>query len=226
MRRLPPTVHDDVVLVPKNVTGERCIALLITMVRWWEWLRAPEVVKWQQRHHVRWDAADNRNGGAERTVWETLLEMERFEQHTGEKGQGAFALVLDLAKAFERVCVPVVWAWATHFRFPKNFLRVPCGYFQHQRRVQLDGCMAEPLHTVTAIFSGSKMELLALSHCVAKRNGEVMKVNPPVKVKVFVDDITAFMERRNKELAGATGGVLPESYSNWDCKETAEIVNR
>ena len=136
MRRLPPTVHDDVFLVPKNVTGERCIALLITMIRWWEWRRAPEVVKWQQRHHVRWDAADNRNGGAERTVWETLLEMERFEQHAGEKGQGAFALVLDLAKAFERVCVPVVWAWATHFRFPKNFLRVPCGYFQHQRRVQ------------------------------------------------------------------------------------------
>ena len=31
--------------------------------------------------------------------------------------QGAVALVLDLAKAFERVSFLEVWAWATHFSF-------------------------------------------------------------------------------------------------------------
>ena len=29
-----------------------------------------------------------RNGGAERTVWETLLEMERFGYNAGEMSQG------------------------------------------------------------------------------------------------------------------------------------------
>ena len=45
---------------------------------------------------------NGRNGGAERTVWEILLEMERFNYHAGE-GDPAEALVLDLANAFERL---------------------------------------------------------------------------------------------------------------------------
>ena len=31
-----------------------------------------------------------------------------------------------LAKAFERVSLPVVWAWATHFNLPRKILRVLC----------------------------------------------------------------------------------------------------
>ena len=96
-------------LIPKNVTSKRPIALMPSMIRWWQALRAPEVTKWQ---HVEWDAIGGRNGGAERTVWGTLLEMEKSKYHAGERDQGAIALVLDLAKAFER------WAWATHFNFP------------------------------------------------------------------------------------------------------------
>ena len=63
-------------LIPKNVTSERPIALMPTLIRWWEALRAPEVAKWQQKYRVEWDATDGRNGGAQRTVWEVLMEME------------------------------------------------------------------------------------------------------------------------------------------------------
>ena len=62
---------------PKNVTSEKPIALVPTLIRWWEALRAPEVAKWQQKYSVDWDATDGRNGGAQRTVWEVLMEMER-----------------------------------------------------------------------------------------------------------------------------------------------------
>ena len=55
-------------LIPKNVTSERPIALMPTLIRWWEALRAPEVVKWQQKYRVDWDATDVRNGGAQQTV--------------------------------------------------------------------------------------------------------------------------------------------------------------
>ena len=81
-------------------------------------MMAPEVAKWQQKYRAEWDATDGRNGGAQRTVWEILL---------------------DLAKAFERVSLLVVWAWAKHFGFPREILRVFCGYFEHQRRVQFEG---------------------------------------------------------------------------------------
>ena len=90
------TIH---FLIPKNVTSERPIALMPTLTRWWEALRAPEVAKWH-----------GRNGGAQQTVWEILVEMERFDGKAKEGKQGAVALVLDLAKAFERVSLPVVWA--------------------------------------------------------------------------------------------------------------------
>ena len=33
-------------LIPKNVTSERPIALMPTLIRWWEALRAREVMKW------------------------------------------------------------------------------------------------------------------------------------------------------------------------------------
>ena len=81
--------------------------------------------------------------------------------------QGAVALVLDLTKAFERVSFLVVWAWATQFSFPRKTLREQCGYFEHQRRVQFEGCAAEPLTTITAILPGSKWSCFLFTHCVA-----------------------------------------------------------
>ena len=76
-------------LIPKNVTSERPLALVPTMIRWWEDLRVPEVSKRQKKYRIEWEATDGRNGGAERTVWEILLEMERFRDQAEEKYQGA-----------------------------------------------------------------------------------------------------------------------------------------
>ena len=53
----------------------------------------------QQKYRVDWDATDGRNGGAQQTVWEFLMEMERFNGIAKEEDQGAVALVLDLAKS-------------------------------------------------------------------------------------------------------------------------------
>ena len=47
--------------IPMNVMGERAIALASTLIRWWEWLRALEVLKWQVRYRVGWGATDGRN---------------------------------------------------------------------------------------------------------------------------------------------------------------------
>ena len=81
---------------------------------------------------------------------ELLMEMERFDEKAKEGEQGA------VGRLFERVSLPVVWASATHFSFPWKIFRVLCGYFEHQRREQFEGCVAEPLETITAILPGSK----------------------------------------------------------------------
>ena len=73
-------------LIPKSVTSERPIALMPTLMRWWEALRA---AKWQQKYRVDWDATDGRNGGDHQTVWEIWMEMERFNGNVKEEDQQA-----------------------------------------------------------------------------------------------------------------------------------------
>ena len=49
-----------------------------TLIRWWEASRVAEVAKWQQKYRVDWDATDGRHGGAQRTVWEALMDLEKY----------------------------------------------------------------------------------------------------------------------------------------------------
>ena len=128
------------------------------------------------------------------------MEMERFKYRAGEEDLGAVGLVLDLAKAFERVSLPVVWAWATHLSFPKKILRVLCGYFEHPRRAQFEGCVAEPLRTITAMLPGSKWSCLLL-RVLQDALREVTQIHLSLKLRVFVDDITAPLMGKKKEVA-------------------------
>ena len=117
--------------------------------------------------------------------------MERFNQHAGERDQGAAALVLDLAIAFERVSFPV--AWATHFNFLGKILRVLCGCVEHQRRAQFE------------VWSW-----LLLRIVLKDALSEVTKIHPSHKLRVFVDDITAFMNGQNKRVGGDGRGGFAE----------------
>ena len=71
-----------------------------------EWLRAPVVVEWKERHSVTWDAGSKYVGGAERAGWETLLEMETLdleeEEWEGHKSIGGTTLLVESAKALRR----------------------------------------------------------------------------------------------------------------------------
>ena len=80
------------------------------------------MAKWLQKYRADRDATD---GGAQQTVWEILMDMERFYGKAKEEDQGAVALVLDLAKAFERVSLLVVFGLGDTFQFPKEVLRAP-----------------------------------------------------------------------------------------------------
>ena len=179
-------------LIPWNVTSERPIALITTLIRWWEALRAPEVAKWQQESRVDWDATDGRNGGAQRTAWEVLMEMEAFNGRAKAVALGAGPC--EDIRASQPSC-------GLGLALHQKILRVLCGYFEHQRRVQFEGCAAEPLTTITAILPGSKWSCLLLRIVLQDALGEVTKICPSSKLRVFVDDITAFVKGRNKDVA-------------------------
>ena len=127
--------------------------------------------------------------------------MERFNGRAKAEDQGAVALVRGLAKAFERVSLLVVWALATHFSFPRKILRVLCRYFEHQRRLQFEGCVAEePLQAIMAILPGSKWSCF-LRIVLQDALSEVTNIYPSLKLRVFVDDITALVQGRNEDVA-------------------------
>ena len=52
---------------------------------------------------VECDACSKHVGGAEVVAWEALLEMENLDPKGSENEDAAATLVVDLAKAFEKV---------------------------------------------------------------------------------------------------------------------------
>ena len=60
-------------------------------------------------------------------------------------------------------------------------------------------------HDHHGCFARVKVELLAFAHCIA---GCITKINPPLMLRVFVDDITALVKGRNKEVADMAKKVM------------------
>ena len=154
-------------LSPKNGTSERPIALMPTLIRWWEALR--EHLRWRSGSRStaligtllmaeseelreqceklcwRWRGSNNEQ---EKKNWEQWHWCWTWQGHSS----GSVSLWF--------------WSWATHFAFRRKILPVLCLYFEHQRRVQFDGCVAEPLRP-SRPFSRVEVELLAPTYCVA-----------------------------------------------------------
>ena len=184
---------------PKNVTSERPIALVPTLIRWWEALRAPEVAKWQQKYRVDWDATDGRNGGAQRTVWEVLMEMERLEWKGKSTRSRSCGLGPRPGEGIRASQPSSGLGLGDAFQLSRKMLRVLCGYFEHQRRVPFEGCAAEPLTTITAILPGSKWCCSHLRIVLQDALSEVTKIYLSLKLRVFMGDITALVKERLKK---------------------------
>ena len=111
-------------------------------------------------------------------------KWEQYNFHVEEMYHGAVTLVVDLAKAFVRVQLKVVWASAMHFGFPQRVLRWLRGYFQPQRRVLFEVCVADdPLQTVAVDIPCSKWSVLLLSIVMQVAMSEVLKVYPQLDDK-------------------------------------------
>ena len=142
--------------ITKNVTSERPIALMPTMIRWWEALRTPEVAKWQYTYRIEWDATDGRNGGA-------LVEMERFNYQAGGR--------IKEAVAWQKPSSASVLQWCGMgdiFQFSQEDL---AGLWC----VQFEGCVAETLQAITAILPRLKWSCLPLRVVLQDALSEVTK---------------------------------------------------
>ena len=124
------------------------------------------------------------------------MEKERLYGKAKQDDQGAVALVLDLAQAFERVSLLVVWAWATHSR---KILRC-CAVISSTRGEYSSKGAWRSRFRPSAILPGSKWSCLVLWIVLQDAISEVTNIYPPLKLRVFVDDITALLKGKNRDI--------------------------
>ena len=89
--------------------------------------------------------------------------MEAFDlprEKNPHVSDAAATFVVDLAQAFVRVLLKVVWPWARYFDSPQRILRVLFGCVAHARRVLFENEVTDPMITVTAVLPGSEWSLL------------------------------------------------------------------
>ena len=177
-------------LIPENVTSERPIALMQTMIRWWEALRAPEVQKWQYKHRIEWCATDGRNEGADCVVWVYVLYMDRCNFQAGEKDQGAIALVLVLAKPPRGSVSQWSGLGQRISMFPGRLCVCQGGYLEHQRRLQFEVWRSRSRPSRPP-YPGSKWSCLLLRIVSQDGLSQVTKFPPPLQLRVL-GDTTAF----------------------------------
>ena len=147
------------------------------------------MMKWQQRYRIEWDATDGRNGGAQRTVWEMLMDMERFKYRVGTRRFGSGGLGSGPGEGLRAGQPSCAVGVGDALQLPKEDLASAVRVLRASEAVRR--MRGGPDHH--GYLARVKAELLALS--------EVTRIYFPLKLIVFVDDITALLIGENKEVA-------------------------
>ena len=170
-----------------------------TMIRWWEALRAPQVAKWQYKYRIEWGMplvgeVEELSGRCGKVCWPWK------DTNTRQKRSRSDRFGLGSGESLSSGTVSQLYGHGRRIStFPRMILRVLCGNFEHQRRVQFEGCVAEPLHTITVILPGSKWSCLLLRIVLQDVLSEAIQIHPRLKLRVFANDIPAFFSVRNRE---------------------------
>ena len=91
-----------VFLIPMSATKGRTIGLLSTLVRIWEWMRAPYLRQWCSANHREWDRTSS-GRGPEAAAWEVLAAHEAVDPMSNNpEDEAAVTSVMGLVKAFEK----------------------------------------------------------------------------------------------------------------------------
>ncbi len=108
-----------VCLIPKPSGGRRPVGIEPTLVRLWEKIRKPVVVRWRERVQRQYDAVMTRTP-CEQIVYEQSVRDEAVQQ----RGDTSASCLLDIAKAFERVPLEHVYNEGLRLEFPVAILRL------------------------------------------------------------------------------------------------------
>ena len=152
----------------------------------------------RQERKIMWDATES-TLMVERSIGPGSVAGDGEVRQASELDEGAVTFCCGPNNSICKVKLEVACRWAMHFDFPQTVLRTLYLSFEHQRRVQFEGCVAEPLQTTTAIFPGSKWSVLLLRTVMQEAMSEVLNVYPQLMMKVYVDGTTIHVWDKNRK---------------------------
>ncbi|CAK0848642.1 unnamed protein product [Prorocentrum cordatum] len=182
--------HWALLAILANELVDRAIGLLPTLVRVWEIMREPYLQAWARENHRSWDCTSY-GRAAEDAAWEVILAHEAGAPGDADPAVIAtITAILDLAKAFERVCLHVLWGRGKRMRFHAGSLAVVCSCFAMARRVSAGGAVSLETRAVCTIIAGSKFSVGFLKMVIQDTVDGLVVEHPPATWRMHADDLS------------------------------------
>ena len=171
-------------LVDKEDGGGRPVALQCSVQRVWEGAREPQFLEWDRKFIRDYDFAGKGKAG-HKAVWQSMLEDEAFE-HTGIVST---TLLTDLAKAYEKVHLNLLWLLGVAMHMPLVALMLALENYYGIRYIRIEEACSEGTQTIVGLIAGSKFANRFLKLVLLLPIDWILDKWRRMKAVVFVDDV-------------------------------------
>ena len=179
-------------LIPKESGGRRPIAIIASLIRIWIKCRKPEVTEWKAQQVCDYDWM-GKGKGAERAVWAQSV----IEEAQRQRGRHTASMLLDLAKAYERVPLGRVWSRGLQRGFPRRLLALGLETCAFARRLVYRNAVSQAAETLTALLAGMGMAGDMLFLVLSEPIEEILNAYTNVHVCLVADDIKVMVDDKD-----------------------------
>ncbi|CAK0844345.1 unnamed protein product, partial [Prorocentrum cordatum] len=183
--------------------------------RVWEIMRGPYLQAWARENHRSWGCTSY-GRAAEDAAWEVLLAHEAGAPGGADPAvTAAITAILDLAQAFERVSLHVLWERGKRMGFHTGVLAVVCSCFAMARRVSTGGAVSLETRTVCTIIAGSKFSEGFLEMVIQGAVGGLVVEHPLATWRMHVGDLSIRQRGAQQWVADVFPVAIDDSFASF-----------
>ena len=173
-----------IMLLDKEDGGGRPVALQCSVQRIWEGAREPMFMAWDAQFARKYNFAGKGKAG-HKAVWQSMLEDEAYE----DTGIVSATLLTDLAKAYEKVHLNLLWLLGVMMDMPLVVLMLALENYYGVRYLRLEEACSEGTRTIVGLVAGSKFANRFLLMVLLLPIDWVLSVWQRLQAVIYVDDV-------------------------------------
>ena len=171
-------------LVGKDDGGGRPIALQCSLQRVYEGARDPLFAAWDRTYARPYDYAGRGRAG-HKAVWRSMLEDEAYDG----TGLVSTTVLTDLAKAYEKVKLNLLWLLAVATGMPQVVVMLALENYYGMRYFRIDSAYSMGVRTMRGLVAGSKFANRFLKLMLVMPLDWLLLTWNRLSVVLYVDDI-------------------------------------